>query len=193
MGMQASGARSTIVRVSMLFAATLMLAACGGGGDPDPGSPSSETVTGTSSETSTTGVSSPAPASSGTSGSDEDTDHDEHVEQSADAPVWDDAAKSSARKLAKDAITAFARPDRPQDEWWKDFSRYLEGDALELYRDTDAARITDTTVEKTGKAVQDGSPSLSKVEVTTDANRLEVYLHRNDGAAWLVYRIDQAD
>jgi hypothetical protein len=109
---------------------------------------------------------------------------------SAPVPVWDDASRKEARTLAQDVMTAYARPDAPQEQWWAEFSKHLSGQAAYDYQWVDPASIPARAV--TGPATITAEPSvyLAELTVPTDAGTYGVLLSRTDGPSpWQVERI----
>lgn len=91
----------------------------------------------------------------------------------------------------KDALTAFARPDLPQGQWWRDLARTLTPTARETYRYVAVENVPVRKVRGKGRIVDDSSPYLVTVEFKTDAGRYTVLLSRTgQGAPWLAERIE---
>ncbi|GAA3513872.1 hypothetical protein [Georgenia daeguensis] len=109
---------------------------------------------------------------------------------SAAAPVWDDASRKEAQTLALDVMTAYARPDAPQEKWWAEFSKHLSAQAAYDYQWVDPTSIPASKV--TGPATITAEPSvyLAELTVLTDAGTYGVLLSRTDGPSpWQVERI----
>jgi hypothetical protein len=144
---------------------------------PSPSTPTAHTSTGTSS---------PPPLSDGG----EPMERDFGQDTGGAAPVWDDASRNEAQALAQDVMTAYARPDLAQEQWWAEFSPHLSAQAAYDYQWVDPAAIPAKAV--TGPATITAEPSvyLAELTVSTDAGTYGVLLSRTDGpSAWKVERI----
>ena len=130
--------------------------------------------------------STPPPGSDGGTPMESDVGED----TSAAAPVWDDASRTEAQTLAREVMTAYARPDVPQEQWWAEFSVHLSAQAAYDYQWVDPTSIPARAV--TGPATITAEPSvyLAELTVPTDAGTYGVLLSRTDGpSTWQVERI----
>lgn len=104
-------------------------------------------------------------------------------------PVWDDASRAAAAQAAAAAMTAFARPNLPYEQWWAELAPHLSVQAQIDYQYVDPINVPARAV--TGQAVARAEPSASVVQipVPTDVGTYTVVLSRADAAApWLVER-----
>lgn len=155
-------------------------------GCTDDRAPTSPTASFAATATPTPAAPAPPPVSDG--GTPMESDLGE--ETSAAAPVWDDASRKEAQRLAEDVMTAYARPDAPQEQWWAEFSAHLSAQAAYDYQWVDPTSISVTKV--TGPATITAEPSvyLAELTVPTDAGTYGVLLSRTDGPSpWQVERI----
>lgn len=107
-------------------------------------------------------------------------------------PADDEASRRSAVDLGTAAVTAFARPDLPPDQWWADLAPMLSPAATEAYVGTDPAQVPASAVTGPGWWGESPSNYLALVLVPTDAGEYAVLLVREGGGArWLVERISQ--
>ena len=105
-------------------------------------------------------------------------------------PTDDATSDQAALEVGTAAITAFARPDLPADQWWAELAPMLSPAATEAYLGTDPAEVPAHAV--TGPAWSGESPSayLAMTFVPTDAGDYAVLLVRDGGGApWLVERM----
>ena len=108
------------------------------------------------------------------------------------APTDDEASRRSAVDLGTAAVTAFARPDLPADQWWAELTPMLSPAATEAYVGTDPAQVAASEVTGPGWWGESPSNYLALVLVPTDAGEYAVLLVREGGGApWLVERISQ--
>ncbi|WP_143426817.1 hypothetical protein [Georgenia soli] len=109
---------------------------------------------------------------------------------SAPAPVWDDTSREEAQRLARDAMTAYARPDTPPDQWWAEFSKHLSAQAAYDYQWVDPTSIPARAVTGPASITAEPSVYLAELTVPTDAGTYGVLLSRTDGPGpWKVERI----
>lgn len=102
-------------------------------------------------------------------------------------------AGNAAEAVAVAALTAFVDHERPQQEWWADFSQYLSPEALYVWEGVRADRVAANAV--TGAAVTsvvDGT--FVTVILPTDAGsyRLDIAKRVSEGGsggAWLVFEM----
>jgi hypothetical protein len=108
----------------------------------------------------------------------------------APAPVWDEAARADAQRVAGDAVRAWARPDLPAAQWFDELSAYLTPAARQDYQWLQPSAIVARKVTGEPKMVEEPSVYLARVDVGTDAGVVQVLLSRQDGPTpWLVERI----
>lgn len=103
----------------------------------------------------------------------------------------DDAASDQAALTAgAAAVTAFARPDLPAEEWWAELQPLLSPAAVEAYSGTDPAEVPARAVTGPPWRGESDSPYLALTFVPTDVGDYAVLLVRDGGGApWLVERI----
>ncbi|GAB7191810.1 hypothetical protein NUM3379_25180 [Kineococcus sp. NUM-3379] len=105
-------------------------------------------------------------------------------------PVWDDASRAGAVRVAGDLLRAFARRDLPAGEWFDGISPMLSPVAAQDHLGTDPVNVPVGAV--TGEPVVTDSSSvwLARVSVPTDVGAYEVLLSRTGrGAPWFAERI----
>lgn len=113
--------------------------------------------------------------------------------ESAVSPEEEGAAAEGAEEVAVATLTAFLDHERPQDEWWADFSQSLSPEALYVWEGVRADRVTATAI--TGDAIVSvASDRFVSVILPTGvgsyrfdmAKRVEQ--HTSDGV-WLVFEM----
>lgn len=171
-------------------AAVVMVAGCSGGPSTEQGGSSSSTSSSTSSpSTSSSPSSSSSPRWSTSSGPDDSEMSDEP--SAGASPTWDRASRADAVAAAEEVLTAFARPDLPQGQWWRDLGPMLTPTARETYRYVAVENVPIRKVRGKAKIIEDSSPYLATVEMKTDSGTYTVLLSRSEqGAPWLAERIE---
>lgn len=102
---------------------------------------------------------------------------------------WDEESRASVIAAAETAMTAYARPDLPFDQWWAAVQPLLDQKASQDYAYMDPSRIVTTQLTGKGVIVDDTSAYVATVQVPTNAGTYSLILSRIDGkAAWLVSR-----
>ena len=173
-------------RVMVLALGALLVAPVVGcaAGDAAPGQTSSSSA-----------ASTPTAAPSATATPPPVSDGDEPMEAldgagATQAPVWDEAARTEAQTLAQQAMTAYARPDLPAEQWWAGFSSFLSDQATYDYQWVDPAAVAARAVTGQAAVTDDSSVYLAQLTVPTDAGTYGVLLSREDGPTpWRVERI----
>ena len=98
--------------------------------------------------------------------------------------------RGAARRTARAAMTAYARPGLSARAWWVGLRPYLSADAQAAYAGTDPRAITVTGVTGPARLTPASSPALARVAIPTrDGSYLLLLtrsVHRRD---WLVTRI----
>ncbi len=103
-------------------------------------------------------------------------------------------SQAAAIAAAEKAITAFARPDLPYQEWINGLYPYLSQIGAAAYEDTDPARIPVHQVTGSGTILPASTEVALIVQVPTDAGPYHVSLSRpNAESAWLADRIRPAE
>ena len=179
-GPRRGGARASIVALGLVLA-PLGCAL----GEPAASSrtPSSSLPSGLEPAPATT----PAPAPAAAEDVDAAVD-DELPEPGAD-PTWDPAARDAATTTAREALSAYARPDVDQATWWAGLRPLLSDTAAAAYVTVDPARVPVRAVTGDPTLVDDTSPWLAGVTVPTDVGSYRVLLSRDTAdAPWRVER-----
>nr|WP_181716181.1 hypothetical protein [Cryobacterium sp.]QJS06037.1 hypothetical protein [Cryobacterium sp.] len=103
--------------------------------------------------------------------------------------VWDDESRASVIAAAETAMTAYARPDLPFDQWWAAVQPLLDQKASQDYAYMEPSRIAAKQLTGPGVIVDDTSAYVATVEVPTNAGTYGLILSRVDGKApWFVSR-----
>jgi hypothetical protein len=106
------------------------------------------------------------------------------------APADDAASDQAALAVGVAAVTAFARPELPAEQWWSELRPLLSPAALEAYVGTDPAEVPAHAVTGSPWRGDSASSYLAMTFVPTDAGDYAVLLVRDGGGApWLVERI----
>lgn len=104
-------------------------------------------------------------------------------------PVWDATSRQSAIAAAENALTAYARPALPFDQWWADLQPLLDQQATSDYAHMDPARIVASQVTGAGVITDESSAYVAYVDVPTNVGTYGLILSRTDAnAPWLVSR-----
>lgn len=111
-----------------------------------------------------------------------------------EVPQWDEASRREVVGAAQAAMTAFARPDLPDETWWAGLEPLLTTEAAPEYAYVDPANIPARKVTGQGRIVFDTSAYVATVEVPTDAGRYRLVLVRRDATTpWLVSKISPVE
>lgn len=98
---------------------------------------------------------------------------------------WTDEARISALAAGYEVMSAFARPDAPQEQWWADLEPLLSQQAAEEYAWVDPANIPISSASEP-EQLDEVSPSVARVHVETDEGTYVVTLSREgDSHDWL--------
>jgi hypothetical protein len=125
----------------------------------------------------------PEPAPTGT------LNYDSGLPVDSPEPVWDEASRTAAEQAAVVAMTAFARPDVPYEQWWTAVAPCLSVQAQVAYQYVDPINVPAHSVAGLAAAADAASASVAQVQVITDVGTYTVVLSREDAqAAWLVER-----
>lgn len=105
-------------------------------------------------------------------------------------PTMDATAVTSAEAAAVDALTAFAHPDLPKDQWWAGLEPHLTDYAAEAYYYVDPSTIPISAVTGSGTLVASESALVAVVEVPSNAGTYEVLMIRDAAdAPWRAERL----
>lgn len=103
---------------------------------------------------------------------------------------WNDEEKDRVTTIAREVMTAFARPSLSESRWWADLSPYLSAEAQDAYSGTDPAEVPVSRVTGDVDLVDLDSPLVAIAHVPTDAGLYAVTMARDPGTShWLVQRI----
>lgn len=109
------------------------------------------------------------------------------------APDAAPASQQSAIDAAEAAVTAYARPDLPYQEWIDGLYPHLTQSAGLAYQDTDPAQVPVRQVTGPGTVLPAATDVALIVRVPTDAGNYDVALSRTGlEATWLADRIRPA-
>lgn len=112
----------------------------------------------------------------------------------APVPEADSDSQGAAIGAATAALTAYAQPELPYQEWINGLYPYLTQTGAAAYEDTDPARIPVREVTGPGIILPASTEVALIVQLPTDAGNYNVSLSRpNADAAWLADRIRPAD
>jgi len=115
--------------------------------------------------------------------------HDGREVEPPSNPTWDDIDRAAAVAAAVEAVTLFARPDVPYEQWWAELAPLMSAQAQLDYQYVDPVNVPVRAVTGDGVLVDETSASIAGVEVPTDVGTYTVTLSRaDDGAPWLVER-----
>ncbi|WP_188484789.1 hypothetical protein [Cellulomonas carbonis] len=105
-------------------------------------------------------------------------------------PSWDEVDRAAAISVAVQAVTLFARPDQPYEQWWSDLAPLMSVQAQMDYQYVDPTNVPVRAVTGEGVLIDDASASVAGVQVPTDVGPYTVLLSRTGEASpWLVERI----
>lgn len=112
-------------------------------------------------------------------------------EPPSEQPVWDDASRAGAIGAAEAALSAFAQPSLPAEEWWNGLSPFLSATAQDMYSYVDPSTIPVTTLTGPGVSADEFTPAIARIEIPTDAGTYTVVLSREgaDPEGWLVEQL----
>lgn len=97
--------------------------------------------------------------------------------------------REAARRTARAAMSAYARPQASPARWWDDLAPLLSPEARTAYTGTDPASIGVHTVTGPATLAPSSLPVLARVSVPTDVGAYLVVLSRTPQApGWLVER-----
>lgn len=97
--------------------------------------------------------------------------------------------REAARRTARAAMSAYARPHAGPARWWQDLSPLLSPEARTAYTGTDPAGIGVRTVTGPAALAPSSLPALARVSVPTDVGVYLVVLSRTPQASgWRVER-----
>ena len=97
--------------------------------------------------------------------------------------------RGAARRIARAAMTAYARPDLSARAWWAGLRPYLTADAQAAYAGTDPVTIAARAVIGPARLTPASLPALARVAVPTDTGLYVVLLSRSPGRPWSVERL----
>ena len=159
-------------------------------GDPAASSPTPASSLPSGSEPAPATTPAPAP----TAAEDVDAAVDDELPEPGADPTWDPAARDAATTTAREAMSAYARPDVDQATWWADLRPLLSDAAAAAYVTVDPARVPARDVTGDPALVDDTSPWLAGVAVPTDAGTYRMLLSRDTAdAPWRVERFAPPD
>ncbi|MGA6129100.1 MULTISPECIES: hypothetical protein [unclassified Microbacterium] len=112
----------------------------------------------------------------------------------APVPEAESDSQVAAVEAATAALTAYAQPELPYQEWVNGLYPYLTQAGASAYEDTDPARIPVREVTGQGIILPASTEVALIVQLPTDAGNYNVSLSRpNAESAWLADRIRPAD
>lgn len=104
--------------------------------------------------------------------------------------VADDASAADAQHSAVQAMSVFARPDLPHEQWWAELEPLLSPAAVMAYRTVDPSSVPATRVTGEAALPQWDTPRIARVSVPTDAGVYLVVVSRHEAdPTWRVERI----
>lgn len=104
-------------------------------------------------------------------------------------PAWTDQTRASALEVATAAMTAWARPDLPYDQWWAGLATYLTPGAREVVALTDPANIPVTVAGAATLPDEGDTAYVGWVSFDTDDGTWWVLVAWQETGTWLVDRI----
>ncbi|WP_298461189.1 hypothetical protein [uncultured Cellulomonas sp.] len=129
----------------------------------------------------------PAPPSSSPVAPNHDVEHDEPDPQPLPSPTPGATSDAAAVEVATAAMTAFARRELPEADWWAGLSPHLSNAARDAYSATDPANVPASAVTGAAAVLPSESGYLATIAVPTDAGVYEVLLSRpGQFAPWAV-------
>lgn len=107
-----------------------------------------------------------------------------------DEPAAAEESKTDAAAAAEAVVTAFARPDLPEAEWWNGLLPHLSQEGATAYEGTLPSNIPVTAVTGDATVLEGATDVIVLVAVPTDAGPYIVTLTRSDALQpWLAERI----
>lgn len=104
--------------------------------------------------------------------------------------AWDDRTRAQAVDVATRAMTAFARPQLSQSQWWDGIAPYLTFTASAAYSTVNVHNIPASAVIGPARLVDTSVDMLAIVEIPTNAGTYAVLLQKlSADKPWLVERI----
>lgn len=172
--------RTTLIATPIILAAALSLAACSTSPGQDPAPAESNG----------------SYASAAPSQSSDDHDHSAEEEEdhpSVPVPEANAASQTDAIAAATAAVTAFARPSLPEEQWWNELLPLLSQKGAVAYEGTLPSNIPVTAVTGAAVVLDASTDVATLVEVPTDAGAYIVTLVRGSTTEpWLAERIRPA-
>lgn len=105
---------------------------------------------------------------------------------------WSDQIALEAQEIARKAVTAYARPDLPDAQWFAQLAPYLSAQAKDTYRQVSNLHIASTEVYHVHLPVKGSSPAIATVLVETDGGDLELLLSRS-AKTWQIETITSVE
>lgn len=172
--------RTALIVTPIILAAALSLAACSTSPGQDPAPAESNGS-----------YASAAPSQS--SGDQAHSDEEEEDHPSVPVPEANAASQTDAIAAATAALTAFARPSLPEEQWWNELLPLLSQKGAVAYEGTLPSNIPVTAVTGAAVVLDASTDVATLVEVPTDAGPYIVTLVRGSTAErWLAERIRPA-
>lgn len=107
-----------------------------------------------------------------------------------DEPAAAEQSKADAITAATATMTAFARPDLSEAEWWNGLLPHLSQEGAAAYEGTLPENIPVTAVTGDATVLEGATDVIVLVEVPTDAGAYVITLTRSDASQpWLAERI----
>ncbi|WP_430648130.1 hypothetical protein [Agromyces sp. GXS1127] len=107
-----------------------------------------------------------------------------------DEPPAAEQSKADAITAATAIMTAFARPDLPEAEWWNGMLPLLSQEGAAAYEGTLPETIPVTAVRGDATVLEGATDVITLVEVPTDSGPYVITLTRSDASQpWLAERI----
>lgn len=172
--------RTALIATPIILAAALSLAACSTSPGQDPAPAESNGS-----------YASAAPSQS--SGDQAHSDEEEEDHPSVPVPEANAASQTDAIAAATAALTAFARPSLPEEQWWNELLPLLSQKGAVAYEGTLPSNIPVTAVTGAAVVLDASTDVATLVEVPTDAGPYIVTLVRGSTTErWLAERIRPA-
>lgn len=135
----------------------------------------------------------PRPTSSATDSADADQHDEEDDHPSVPVPEAGEASQADAITAAQAVVTAFARPNLDEAQWWTELVPLLSQKGAVAYEGTLPSNIPVTAVTGTAAVLPASTDVATLVEVPTDAGPYIVTLVRGGtDEPWLAERIRPA-